>query len=193
VRLHIRDRNAVLVDALRREFSGVPNVEVTCGDIFDVPADAVVSPANSFGFMDGGIDLAYTHRFGWDLQERLQELLRKEHAGELPVGQAVIVETYASDIPWLVTAPTMRVPSDVSDTVNAYLAMRAALLAIQRHELEPRIETILSPGFCTAIGRMPPERAARQMAMAWAVVVLGQTPAPRMLGQAVESHAWLLR
>jgi O-acetyl-ADP-ribose deacetylase (regulator of RNase III) len=193
VRLHIRDRNAALVEALRREFAGVANVEVTCGDIFDVPADAIVSPANSFGFMDGGIDLAYTKRFGWDLQERLQELLRKEHAGELPVGQAVIVETYASDIPWLVSAPTMRVPGDVSQTVNAYLALRAALLAVQRHELEPRIEAVLAPGFCTAVGRMPPERAARQMAMAWAVVVLGQTPSPRMLGQAVESHAWLLR
>ncbi len=192
MRLHIRDRNAALVDALRREFGGVANVEVTCGDIFDVTADAVVSPANSFGFMDGSIDLAYSKRFGWDLQDRLQDLLRKEHAGELPVGQAVIVETYASDIPWLVSAP-MRVPTDVSETVNAYLSFRAALLAVQRHAQEPRIETVLSPGLCAAIGRMPPERAARQMAAAWTVVVLGQTPAPRVLGQAVDEHARLLR
>lgn len=193
MRLHIRDRNAVLVEALKREFAGVAEVEVSCGDLLDATADALVSPANSFGFMDGGIDLAYSNRFGWDLQERLQELLRKEHAGELPVGQAVIVETYATDIPWLVSAPTMRVPTDVSGTVNAYLALRAALPAVQRHALEPRIETILSPGLCTAIGRMPPQRAARQMAMAWAVVMLGQIPAPRMLGQAVDAHAWLLR
>ncbi len=33
----------------------------------DVKCDAVVSPANSFGFMDGGIDLIYSHRFGTNL------------------------------------------------------------------------------------------------------------------------------
>lgn len=193
LRLHVRDRNAALVDALRRELAGVADVEVTCGDVFDVTADAVVSPANSFGFMEGGIDLVYSRRFGWDLQERLKDLLRRDHAGELPVGQAVIVETGAPDIPWLVSAPTMRVPADVSETVNAYLALRAALLAVQRHGREPRIETVLSPGLCTAVGRMPPGRAARQMAAAWAAVVLGRAPAPREMGQAVDEHARLLR
>lgn len=192
MKLHIRDRGAELVEALKVEFHGVADVEVSCGDIFDARADAIVSPANSFGFMDGGIDLAYSRRFGWDLQERLQELLRRDYSGELPVGQAVIVETHAADIPWLVSAPTMRVPTDVSDTVNAYLAFRAALLAVQRHACEPRIATVLSPGLCTAIGRMPPRRAARQMAQAWTVAVQGQTP-PMTLGQAVDSHAWLLR
>lgn len=193
MRLHLRDRNPANAEALEREFRGVAGVEVSCGDIFDATADAIVSPANSFGFMDGGIDLAYSERFGWDLQERLQDLLRREYAGELPVGQAVIVESHAEDIPWLVSAPTMRVPADVSGTVNAYLAFRAALLAVRRHRDEPRIERLLCPGLCTAIGRMPPARAARQMAQAWTVVELGQTPTPRTLGQAVDAHGWLLR
>lgn len=193
MKLQIRDRNEGLVEALGREFHGVANVEVSCGDIFDATADAIVSPANSFGFMDGGIDLAYSRRFGWDLPERLQELLRRDHAGELPVGQAVVVETHASDIPWLVSAPTMRVPADVSGTVNAYLALRAALLAVRRHAGEPPIRSLLCPGLCTSVGRMPPARAARQMAQAWAVVELGHVPAPRVLAEAQESHAWLLR
>jgi O-acetyl-ADP-ribose deacetylase (regulator of RNase III) len=193
MKLHLRDRNAAVVDAWRRQFSGLDNVEVTQGDIFDVNADAVVSPANSFGFMDGGIDLVYSKRFGWDLQKRLQALLRAEHAGELPVGQAVLVETYSSEVPWLISAPTMRVPMDISGTANAFLALRAALLAARRHAGEPRIQTILCPGLGTAIGRMPPERAARQMAHAWAVVELGQTMSPRLLGEAQEAHAWLVR
>jgi len=29
--------------------------------------DFQVSPANSFGFMDGGIDMAYSSRFGWQM------------------------------------------------------------------------------------------------------------------------------
>jgi O-acetyl-ADP-ribose deacetylase (regulator of RNase III) len=32
--------------------------------ILDVACDAVVSPANSFGFMDGGIDAVYLSLFG---------------------------------------------------------------------------------------------------------------------------------
>lgn len=193
MKLHLRDRNAALVDAWRRELAGVANVEISCGDIFDVAADAVVSPANGFGFMDGSIDLVYSRRFGWELSERLRALLRAEHAGELPVGQAVIVETGATDVPWLVSAPTMRVPADISGTVNAYLAMRAALLAVRRHVQEPRIETLLCPGLGTAVGRMPPERAARQMAHAWAVVELGQAYAPRTLADAQDGHRALVR
>jgi hypothetical protein len=39
-------------------------------DILTRTADAILSPANSFGFMDGGIDLLYSNFFGWELQDR---------------------------------------------------------------------------------------------------------------------------
>lgn len=93
IRFIFRDRNLDVVEAWREYFQSAKDVTVSQGDIFDAPADAIVSPANSFGFMDGGIDLAYSYRFGWALQERLQAMLRAEHDGELPVGQAVILET----------------------------------------------------------------------------------------------------
>ena len=67
--LHLRDLGQPLVAAWQRAFAGVAAVTISRGDIFsdadgpvadgapiDVVADAVVSPANSFGFMDGGID-----------------------------------------------------------------------------------------------------------------------------------------
>src|SRR5882724_11922594 len=85
VKFFLRDRNPELAEAWTKYFRGIESVAVSCGDIFDLAADAIVSPANSFGFMDGGIDLAYSHYFGWDLQERLKEVLAKEHDGELPV------------------------------------------------------------------------------------------------------------
>lgn len=50
VKFFLRDRNPELADAWARYFKGVEEVEVSCGDIFDLQADAVVSPANSFGF-----------------------------------------------------------------------------------------------------------------------------------------------
>jgi len=152
VRFYLRDRDADVVRAWAKHFADTPQVEASQGDIFDVRADAIVSPANSFGFMDGGIDLAYSYRFGWQLQEQLQELLRIEHDGELPVGDAVIIETGDADYHYLVSAPTMRMPMIVSNTVNAYLAFRATLRAVREHNRrsEDKIRSVLCPGLATA-------------------------------------------
>lgn len=207
ISIHLRDIGAPLVEAWRDAFADVESVTVSCGDIFangpapfdrgaamDVKADAIVSPANSFGFMDGGIDAVYTRQFGDGLQERLQTVIRDEHGGELPVGQAAIVETEHDDIPWCVSAPTMRIPRDVSDTVNAFLAFRAALRAVIAHNASgaQKIETLLCPGLGTAVGRMPAHRCARQMRMAWDRVVGGAHIFPRSLGAAAEDHYEML-
>src|SRR5262249_36504621 len=45
-------------------FREVEIVEASAGDYFDQPADAMVSPANSFGIMDGGLDLAIRDQLG---------------------------------------------------------------------------------------------------------------------------------
>jgi len=137
-------------------------VEVSQGDIFETQADAIVSPANSFGYMDGGIDLAYSQHFGWDLQRNLQRVIRDQFDGELPVGQAMIVGTGDQKIPYMVSAPTMRLPMNVAETLNAYLAFRAVLRTVREHN-EHKTGTIcrvLCPGLGTAVGRMPPRRCA---------------------------------
>jgi len=174
VKVHLRDRKAELVEAWQRSFHGCDAVSASCGDIFDgTEADAIVSPANSFGYMDGGIDLVYSRRFGWDVQERLQRRIRDRWAGELPVGCAEVVRIDGDDaFSFLISAPTMRVPLDVATTVNAYLAFRAALLAVRQHNAHARdpIRTILCPGLATAIGRMSPHRCALQMGVAWQAV-----------------------
>jgi hypothetical protein len=64
IKLCLRDRNTTLVNAWEKEFDGYHDVEISCGNIFDIKADAIISPANSFGFMDGGIDLVYSEHYG---------------------------------------------------------------------------------------------------------------------------------
>src|SRR5436190_19411233 len=115
-----------LADARERHCGDLPDVTVHRGSILDLSVDAVVSPANSFGFMDGGIDHLYSHHFGWSVQDRLQELIRTRHHGELLIGTAEIVETGNLRIPYVIAAPTMRVPMVLSETINPYLAARAA-------------------------------------------------------------------
>ncbi len=193
--VRLRDRNAPITSAWTKHFAGLANVEISTGDIFDITADAIVSPANSFGFMDGGIDLVYSQRFGWELQERLQEKIREEHYGDLPVGHAVVVATYDDEIPFLVSAPTMRIPMDVSKTINAYLAFKAALESVRRFNAQKPdtpIRTLLCPGLGTAVGRMKAEDCAKQMAAAYAAVALCHVANPPNLGSAVDEHYRLI-
>lgn len=208
IEIHLRDLAPSLVDAWKREFAEVPSVRVSCGDIFstksgpidpsdpiDIKADAIISPANSFGFMDGGIDAVYTYQFGVELQQRLQDVIASDCGGELPVGAAVIVPTMHADIPWCISAPTMRVPGYVADTVNAYLAFRAALRAVLAHNASglPRIRTILCPGLATAVGKMPVARCARQMRKAWDRVLGDPRSVPRSAREVLDDNSDLLR
>ena len=170
IELHLCAIDAEMADDWSTCFDSAPNVFIHQQDILTRTADAILSPANSFGFMDGGIDLLYSNFFGWEIQDRLQKSIRAEHAGEVPIGCAVVVPTNHDRIPLLVSAPTMRVPGDISDTVNVYLAFRAALLAVRS---STRIKSLLSPALGTGIGRMSARRAARQMHAAYVDVVLG--------------------
>jgi len=192
--LHLRDLNPSVVAAWEAAFAGTVDVTLSTGEIFEASADAIVSPANSFGYMDGGIDLVYSRFFGPELQESLQSLLQREHFGELPVGQAVILETGHASIPFLVSAPTMRVPGNIARTVNVYLAFRAALAAVLAHnERSTRpITTLLVPGLGTGVGKVPPTRAAKQMKLAHDAVLQGKLARPRNFGQILGEHEDLL-
>lgn len=164
------DRARELAAAWREQFSEVEGVEVVEGDFFSRPADALVSPANSFGIMDGGLDLAIRDRLGLEVQREVQRVLVERHHGELPVGQAEVVATKHRTWPFLVVAPTMRVPENVARTTNAYLAFRAALLAVRRfneQRAEARISSLVCPGLGTGIGAMDASTCARQMRLAW--------------------------
>ncbi|MFA5186495.1 MAG: macro domain-containing protein [Patescibacteria group bacterium] len=194
MRVIVSDIERRVLEAVRREFEDNAGFGFHPGSILDVECDAVVSPANSFGFMDGGIDLVYSERFGWDLQKRLQEIIRQRHHGELLVGDAAIVETGDKRIPYLIAAPTMRVPSNIEETVNVYLATRAVFLLLEYGRLEDDravkdvIETIAMPGMGTGIGRVSPRVCARQMKEAYLVVYGKGAGFPAMLGDAFKHH-----
>lgn len=165
-----------MATAWREAFDDVANVDIQIGDILEAAGDAIASPSNSFGYMDGGIDAAYRGFFGVEIESRLQQHIGTMHEGELPVGQATVLETDHGAIPFLVAAPTMRVPTNIHDTVNVYLAFRATLLAVRRHNASSGdiIRSLLAPAFGTGVGGMSYARAARQMAAAYRAVVLGE-------------------
>jgi O-acetyl-ADP-ribose deacetylase (regulator of RNase III) len=154
---------------------------------------AFVSPANSLGIMDGGIDLVLSRDMFPGCEERIQSmirclgdrpyiretsaitgqirykpLLRVGSAMWLPVGPEIA----------LIVAPTMIIPHDVADTQNAYWAFIAALVAMDRIEKasDGTIHTLVCTSLCCGVGRMDPEQSAIQMRRAWDDFHAGRIP-----------------
>lgn len=88
----------------------------------------VVLAGNSFGLMDGGIDLAAAKRWK-NAQKEIQSVIAAQYFGELPVGCAVTVK---SDGMLLVYAPTMQVPICITGSAHVFYAALAALREAKR-------------------------------------------------------------
>jgi O-acetyl-ADP-ribose deacetylase (regulator of RNase III) len=168
-------------------------VEVIPGDICRVPCDAIVSPANSFGFMDGGLDHLLSERFGWDLERCVQTAIQSRPLRELLVGEAIILPTEDPLTPWLICAPTMRVPMRIRTSVNAYLAMKAILIVAQSHADALPIQTIAIPGLGTGIGQLSPEIAAGQMFQAYQEIIQNDHKYPENFFEAQKTQLALNR
>ncbi|WP_170210225.1 macro domain-containing protein [Saccharopolyspora antimicrobica] len=144
------------------------------GSVLDLTVDAVVSPANSYGWMRGGIDAVYARAFP-EVEEQVRSAVLAYHGGELPVGEALLVPTGAPNPIWLISAPTMREPGELlpADTVHPYLAARAVLRLWASAVLENGalvrqvVRSIAMPGLGTGVGGVAPDLCARQIAAAW--------------------------
>lgn len=186
-RLILSAINEELYEEFQKHFEGFPDVEVVFKRFEDTEFDCVVSAANSFGLMDGGVDQCITDYFGLQMMNRVQQRVINQFAGEQPVGTSIIVPGITQDmigsenrfdrIKYVAHTPTMRVPRDVDGTDHPYKAMKAALLAVKHHNLAfdtntfqqegvSRINSVVTPGLGTNAGRVPAAKAAYQMAMA---------------------------
>jgi len=168
MKIMLFDNNANLVSVYKKWFGDeFPFVEIFYGDFKDIKGyEGIVSPANSFGFMDGGIDMAYSKYFGWDVQKELQKKILLEKDGELLVGDGLVVDmstipTYDidTDFRFMISVPTMRVPMNVNRTANAYLAMRAVLRLAEANN----IRSVAVPGLATGVGAVEPHICAKQI------------------------------
>lgn len=171
MKIYLCAREDDLFQAWKTHFDRVDSVEVTKQDILHIKAEGLVSPANSFGNMSGGVDLVYRNYFGKRMEERLREIIIRQFEGELLVGQAtwVPIEHPSYTYSTLISAPTMRVPCTISHTINVYLATKAALnLAIKLG-----LGSITFPGMGTGTGGVSAISCAKQMRQAYSDVSTG--------------------
>lgn len=168
-KIYLIDHSEKLIAEWNQAFGDFENFEIIHGDFFSKQADAMVSPANSFGIMDGGLDLAIRHELGFEVEKKVQSKILNEFHGELPIGSTVTIETNNEKWPFLIAAPTMRIPENISNTLNPYLAFRAVLLAVKSHNLNSsnKIKTLVCPGLGTGIGQVEPRKCSAHMRVAY--------------------------
>ena len=170
LQLILVDPNPELCEQFRLYFRDFDSTSVVC-DVFEsLPEyDCMVSAANSFGLMDGGVDLAITKFFGTELMDRVQQYILTNFRGEQPVGTSFIISTDSDRHPFLAHTPTMRIPMRITATDNVYKSMWAMLLAVwhHNHRSEDKIRIIACPGLGTATGGVSYQSAARQMSVAY--------------------------
>lgn len=162
--LTLIDINPSLVDAWLIAFQDIPEVNIIHGDILKHAENTMVSPANSYGDMGGGVDLAYRYFFGRDIERKVQQNIQDSGQPYLPIGQSLLVDTGHQRLPWLIVAPTMFLPEPTSAR-NCYLAMQAILDCMQ--ENQQVLQAVHCPGLGTLTGRLSPAQAASTMAEAY--------------------------
>ncbi|KAL1680819.1 hypothetical protein EV122DRAFT_206928 [Schizophyllum commune] len=156
--------------------------ELLRADLKELPAkkitvDCVVSPANSYGIMDGGYDLALSLMFKGKgkegektLTRHCQAALREKWAGYLPPSSCMLMPIPAEvenplKAKVLAVLPTMRIPEDASWNRDlVYNSMWALLNAIRTHDAP--LESVLLTGLGTGTGYVSPKRCAAQMMLA---------------------------
>jgi O-acetyl-ADP-ribose deacetylase (regulator of RNase III) len=169
VKIMLVDRGDEMVDAWEACFANQTHVSCHVADIKDFwnKSQAFVSASNSQLFFDGGSDLAYMKLFP-GVQSTMKRYVTnfgfEDNVGRtdyLPVGAACIK---SFDDKYLICAPTMFLPQDVSTTNNAYVAFKLVLELLDKN---PQVRSVVVPGLCCGYGKMTHEKAANQMFRAY--------------------------
>ena len=181
------DNNKENIDALLNEANkyslSYPDLFKQCifinEDILEIITNynnfILVSPANSFGSMGGGLDFIINKYIFKDIQNDVMNIIKKnknkfpysyyfdgmniKDRPYLPVGESFIIKADKKN--YLAVVPTMEHPMIVEDTNNAYIAMNSLMKTLKNSSIDYKY--VLIPCFCSGVGNMKPEETARQM------------------------------
>ncbi len=151
--IFIIDANRNVIEAFKTYFDDLKDVKIIYSHLEKFlscnKVECLVSPANSFGLMDGGYDYAITKHFGCELQEKVQRYIVDNFYGEQPTGTSFLIET-DSNPKYLIHTPTMRYPQKINNPEIIYHCMRSCLIEAMKHN----IKNILIPAFGGGTGQV---------------------------------------
>ena len=173
MRIYIITTNHLEQIMFRAIFEKYSNVEVVLNDfktfmIKNPHVECIVSPANSYGIMNGGYDYAISDYLGWDFQEKVQQYIKDNYFGEQLVGTSFIID--APKGKKLIHTPTMKLPEKIIDSRVVYNAMRATLICA----LENNITSIVIPLFGAGTGGVPINTVCEHMLNAYKQILDAQ-------------------
>ncbi len=156
---------------------------VEAADIRSMPTDRTcfVSPANSLGFMDGGIDLILSRDIFPGIEKKVKDRIRTLNiisaAGRpyLPIGSVIAVPYNSAH---LIVTPTMFLPHDVQGTQNAYWSFLAALNMWNVLKSRGIANNMVVTSHCCGVGKMPAKESADQMFRAYTDFTNMNCPGP---------------
>jgi O-acetyl-ADP-ribose deacetylase (regulator of RNase III) len=121
------------------------------GDLTTINCDAVVNPANSYGYMGGGVAGAIKRVGGIEIEA--------EAINHAPIKVGSAVATTAGSLPcnYVIHAPTMTKPAMRIGVENVKQATFAALKLAEKLT----ISSIAIPGMGTGVGGVLPKDAAK--------------------------------
>ena len=126
-------------------------ITIKQGDITEERVDAIVNPANSYGYMGGGVAGALKEKGGIEIEQEACS-----HA-PIPVGSAVVTKGGLLTAEHVIHAPTMEQPG--ARIIDVGIIKEATLAALQCAD-EQGFGKIAMPGMGTGVGGMDFEKAA---------------------------------
>ncbi|KZT61238.1 macro domain-like protein [Calocera cornea HHB12733] len=191
IKFTLLDRHSELLDAWKAAFEKY--LPTALGESFTLlesdirragKFDCVVSPANSYGIMDGGIDLyiaaAISPSDTTPVIRAVQKHLYTNYRGYLSAGQCTLAPlpddlcgpSNSLGCRYIAVLPTMRLPEHIEwqrDIV--YDCMWNLLLALEQHNVATQgsgkeISTVVMSGLGTGTGGISSQKCAEQMVLA---------------------------
>lgn len=128
-------------------------ITVRKGSITTIEADAVVNPANSYGFMGGGV--------AWVIKNVGGQIIEDEAIAQarFHIGEAVLTGGGELIARHVIHSPTMEEPAEKTNLVNIQQAVHTALELADKSEFTK----IAFPGMGTGVGGVDKKEAAQTM------------------------------
>ncbi len=136
---------------------GSLTIKIVVGDITEFQGDAIVNPANTYGYMSGGVALAIKMKGGKIIED---EAVRQ---APIPIGDAVVTTGGSLKVKAVIHAPTVVEPGGRSSFDNVYSATRAALT----RAIERGLTSIAFPLMGAGVGGLSPMESVKAMARAF--------------------------
>jgi len=119
-------------------------------DATEFEADAIVNPANSYGYMGGGLAGALKKVGGQEIE------LEAVSCAPIPLGYAIMTTAGKLRYRKVIHAPTMEQPAGLTNIAIVKEAVTAALQCAD----EAGIKRLAIPGMGTGVGEIPKNKAA---------------------------------